>query len=333
MTVAVQTHKRPFDPATRKPRAKKVYDLAEAKGRDASRFEWYDAFREANLPLAAKALGFVLSTYGNRLGDRNFPGLTLLAANLHLDEKTVRNNLILLETAGWLRKTSDYANGPNRIYADVYQLTIPDTFVPSKPPKVATAPPEWAVEPEPTKVEPEEVEWIPEVASLDSGIQPTSHLSSNKDTSSAALRAAPGRGRPRIVADAPTDEGSTESAETPRTDRMPKRRKASTVSEETRAERDGYISLIPRLSVDEVQAVLDKLAGPRWGVWKWAHNEMRKTHGEPPGRTVDGEDIDYYEPETPAKARMMYVQAFMCTSRSGVWHECLTDPLDAAEGA
>lgn len=328
-TIAQRSDKRrPFDPATRKPRKKKVYDLAEAKGRDANRFEWYDAFREANLPLAAKALGFVLSTYGNRFGARNFPGLTLLAANLGIDEKTVRNNLTLLETAGWIRKTSDYDNGPNRIYADVYQLTIPDTFASSKPPKVTSEPPEWAREPEPSEAPQEEPAWILEVGSLDSGIQPTSHLSSNKDTSSAALRAAPGRGRPRINADASTDKGFTESQQEHRPDRTPKRPKESKISEETRAEMSRYFSLIPRLSMDELVDALDKLYDARRGVWKWAHDEMRKEFDEPTGK-----QDDFYDPETLEKARLMYVKAFLCTSRSGVWHECLTDPLDAVDDA
>jgi len=328
-TIAQRSDKRrPFDPATRKKRAKKVYDTAPAKGRDANRFDWYDAFREANLPLAAKALGFTLSTYGNRFGDRNFPGLARLATNLGLDERTVRTNLTLLETAGWIRKTSDYAQGPNRIYADVYQLTIPDTFVSSKPPKVDPEMPEWAHEPEPTEDEPEEVDWIPETGSLDTGIQPTSHLSNNKDTSSAALRAAPGRQAHGIIAGATTEKVSHKSPTPPRVMSPPKTLKTSKVAPTERADCDHLISLIPHVDEETLYEALRVLRVVQIGTWKWGHDKMRQHFKEP-----SGNDAQYGDPETLEKARVMYAKALRCTSASGTWHECLTDPLDAAEGA
>lgn len=348
-TVTPRADRRAPDPATRKPRGKSRHVIIEAKGRDAERYPWFKAFRGAPLSDGPKAVGFSLSTYGDNDGSRNFPGLERLAADHHCDEKTIRRHLEVLVKTGWIRKVREYRAGVNRKFADEYQLTIPDAFVPSEDPQWDDVPPEpddpwdlWESEAEPSEPEDQwtdlstgqwgdDDQWTNLSGPLDNLVQPPTDVPTNDwGSSHADLRSAPGRDRPRITAHAATDEGVTEPPKTPRTARVPKQRKASTVSEETRTERDGYIALIPRLSADEVQEVLDELWEVREGVWKWAHDEMRKDSGEQTSKQNGG---NYYEPETLAKARLMYVKAFLCTSRSGVWHECLTDPLDALDGA
>jgi hypothetical protein len=344
-TIAQRTVRRAPDPATRKPRGKSRRVIVEAKGRDADVREWRKAFRAAPIPDGPKALGFTMSTYGNSRGGEIFPGNVRLAADHHCDERTIHNHIKVLVKTGWVRLTSNHRAGARRTDADEYQLTIPDPTLSVEAPREdqdTAGIDDWHLR-EPDE-EPDDQwtdfstgpddHWKDLTAPVDKVVRPPRDVPSNKERLSRAdRRSAPGPGGPRITADAATANGVTESPETPQPERVPKQRKASTVSDETRTERNRYIALIPRLSVDEVQEVLDDLTDVRWGVWKWAHNEMRKTYGEPPGRTVDGEDVDYYEPETPEKARLMYVKAFLCTSKSGVWHKCLTEPLDAVDDA
>lgn len=337
MTIAGTVEKRrPFDPATRKPRGKSQHVIVEAQGRDADVRAWRKAFRAANIPDGPKAVGFTMSTYGNNDGSRIHPGNERLATDHHCNELTIRRHIGVLEKTGWIRLTSAHKAAPNRKYSDEYQLTIPDPTLSSKA-EDGVGLDDWhLLEPDDDLENPEsdlysgpDDQCTNLIEPVDKVVQPPSSVPSNRERSSRAVgTTAPGPGGPRITADAATDEGVTESQRTPRTERAPKQRKASKVSDETRTERDGYIALIPRLSVDGVQEVLDELWEVREGVWKWAHDEMRKAHGEPTGK----EDV-YSDPETPEKARLMYVKAFMCTSASGIWHECLTDPLDAVDDA
>jgi hypothetical protein len=338
-TIAQRTVRRAPDPATRKPRGKSRRVIVEAKGRDAGVREWRKAFRAAPIPDGPKALGFTMSTYGNTDGSRIHPGNERLAVDHHCDETTIGRHIKVLRKTGWMRRVREHRAGAKRGFADEYQLTIPDAPVVAEEPQDGqnpVGPDDWhLIEPDD---DPEDYQTnlstgpddhmtnLP--GPVDKDVRPPSSVPSNKERLSRAdRRSAPGPGGPRITADAATANGVTESSETPRPERVPKQRKASTVSDETRTERNRYIALIPRLSVDEVQEVLDELWDVREGVWKWAHDEMRKDYKEPTSKTTG----EYYEPETPEKARLMYVKAFMCTSRTGVWHECLTDPLDAVD--
>lgn len=339
-TVTPRADRRAPDPATRKPRGKSRHVIVEAKGRDAKRGEWLDAFRAANIPDGPKAVGFTMSTYGNKNGGDIFPGNELLAANHHCDEKTIRRHIKVLVTTGWIRKAREYRAGVNREFADEWQLTIPDPPIADEGTDASqglAGLDDWHLR-EPDDDSGDQWtdlssglddQWTDLTEPVDEVVQPPSHLPThNWELSHADRRSAPGRDRPRITADAATDEGVTESPKTPRAERVPKQRKVSTVPEETRNERNAYIALIPRLNLDEIMDVLNELYDVREGVWKWAHDEMRKDFKEPTGK-----QDDYYDPETLEKARVMYVKAFLCTSRSGVWHECLTDPLDALGGA
>jgi hypothetical protein len=339
MTVAAPTDKRrPFDPATRKPRGKSQHIIAEAKGHDADVKTWRKAFRSANIPDGPKALGFTMSTYGNTDGSKVHPGNERLASDHHCNELTIRRHIKVLVKTGWMRKAREYKAGVNREYSDEYQLTIPDPSIQDEVLPSVPGLDGWHLrEPEDDlEVWESDLYTDPDdqctnlIEPVDKVVRPPSYVPSNRERSSRAVgTTAPGRDRPRGDAHAPTAKRSAESQETPQAERVPKQRKTSNVPEENRTERDGYIALIPHLSVDEVQEVLNELWDVRAGVWKWAHDKMRKDYKEPTSK----ETGHYYEPETPEKARAMYVNAFLCTSASGVWHKCLTDPLDAVDDA
>lgn len=333
MTIAAVTDKRrSFGTAPRKPRGKSQHVIIEAKGVDTKRGPWLSAFRAANIPDGPKAVGFTMSTYGNNDGSRIFPGNERLAADHHCNELTIRRHIAVLVKTGWIRKTSEHKAGVNREFADEYQLTIPDLALPIGDPDALGADGWHLREPE------DDLDW-PEsdlytspddhctnlIGPLDKDVQPPTHLPIPMDASgSGAGTATPGPGGPRITADAATAKGVTESPIT-RTKR-PTKKTASKVTPEQRAECNRYVALIPRLDYDDIIDALNDLYDAKYGIWEWAHDEMRKQYNE-----ATSKEADVGDPETLEKARFMLMKALRCSSRNPALEECLTDPLDAVD--
>lgn len=344
-----EVKRRAPDPATRRPRSKKAFEIAEAKGADAARYPWIRAFRGAKVPMNAKAVGFVLASYGNADGTSNHPGLARLARDFDVDEKTVRRHLDTLERSGWVRRTHDGRAGISRKEADDYQLTIPQPSTLSTPDGggFQEEPPGWLDgEPEPdddqwTNLSTDQAgdQWTIYDRPVDKIVQ-TPRTTPTKEEHGVASRCGVASATPNgsrsdphgIDADAPTAAAAAVSIPKQRKPEpgKPQRELSSRVSPEDRARCNHYIALLPHLDDDEIDDALTNLWVARDRLWVSAYREMRKKFGGAPlPKPYRPGDHGYIDPDTPEQARFMYEKALRFMSRDGGWHKSLTDPLEA----
>lgn len=337
--------RRPPDPATRRPRPKKPFEVVEAKGVDADRYPWFRAFRSAKLPLNVKAVGFVMASYGTKAGADNHPGLARLARDLDVDEKTVRRHLEMLERAGWVRRTHEGRAGMSRKDADDYQLTIPQGVgtVSADGDGALEEPPEWLdEEPDPdgdqwTKLSTSPGDqWTIYDRPVDKIVQtprtlPTeNHGAASCGGVASATPNGSHRDRDGIPADAVTATRipSQRAAKKTKPQRLTKPPLSEHVAPDDRARCNHYIGLLAHLDDDDVNDGLWALWEHRERMWVWAYGQMRKKFGGAPlPKPYVAEDAGYVEPDTPEQARYMYEKGLRLMSRESGWHESLTEPL------
>lgn len=349
--VNVETKRRAPDPATRRPRPKKSIEIVEAKGADATRFPWTRAFRNSKIPMNAKAVGLVVASYGNADGSSNHPGLTRLARDFDVDEKTIRRHLETLERAGWMRRTHDGRTGMSRKDADDYQLTIPQTTST----RVADdedspeEPPGWVDgEPDPDddqwtnlSTSPDPDQWTIYDRPVDKIVQTPRTLPTKENhgviSRSGVASATPNGSHsdPRdgshrdhgIPADAVTAQRG--SSQRNLNGNKQRRQLSDRVSPKDRAKCNHYISLLAQLDDDQVDDALWDLWQFEERLWVSAFQEMRKKFGgEPLPKPYRGHEMGYIDADTPEQRRFMYEKALRFMSRDGGWRESLTDPLE-----
>lgn len=341
--MSTEPKRRAPDPATRRPRSKKPVVIAEAKGADAGRFPWTRAFRGSKIPMNAKAVGLVAASYGNADGSSNHPGLTRLARDFDVDEKTIRRHLETLERAGWMRRTHAGRAGLTRKDADDYQLTIPQAApmlgaADEEPPE---EPPEWQDgEPDPHDDQWTELstssdgdQWTIYDRPVDKIVQ-TPRLLPTKENHGVTSRSGVASATPDgshsdhgIPADAVTAKRGS-SPRKPKQGNL-QHRLSDRVSPEDRAKCNDYIRLLPQLDDDQIDAALTLLWDERKGFWISAYQEMRKKFGgEPLPKSYGSTGMDYITPDTPRQSRFMYEKALRFMSRDGDWGESLTEPLE-----
>jgi hypothetical protein len=324
------------DPATRRPRSKKTIEIVEAKGVDANRYPWTRAFRGSKIPMNAKAVGLVVASYGNADGSSNHPGLTRLAHDLGVDEKTARRHLESLERSGWMRRTHDGRAGLSRKTADDYQLTIPQALAhtDSSGGDAAEEPPDWLDEEPETEGDywtklstgPAGDHWTIYDRPLDKIVQ-TPRTTPTKENQVVTSRCGVAPATPH--GSHSDQEGITAGAATdPRGDRSGEesgKTRGEPVRPERRAQCDDYIAILKHLDEDDVFDVIEELWDSKWRMWIWAYNVMAKAHGIP---KVTRDDYEYREPDTPAQALMVYEKALRLSSKNVDWETVLTEPLD-----
>ena len=338
--VSVEAKRRAPDPATRRPRSKKAFEVVEAKGADAARYPWTRAFRGAKVPMNAKAVGMVMASYGNADGSNNHPGLARLARDFDVDEKTIRRHLETLERAGWLRRTHDGRTGLSRKEADDYQLTIPQASSMvegnDEPPE---EPPGWVDgEPDPDddqwtnlSTSPDCDQWTIYDRPVDKIVQTPSRPTKENHgvTSSGGVASATPIGSHSdhgIPADAVTAKRGSSQRKPKQND--PRRQLSDRVSPEDRARCNHYIRLLPQLDDDQVDEALTALWDERRGLWVSAYQEMRKKFGgKPLPRFYSRDGVDYIDPDTPEQSRFMYEKALRFMSRDGGWVESTIESL------
>lgn len=90
------------------------------------RFEWERILRRCRIPLATKAVGFVLAQYGDVHGRHIRPGTDRLAAICEMSERTVRRHLQALRDLGLvLRVRNGGGRGERGADAAEWRLTVP----------------------------------------------------------------------------------------------------------------------------------------------------------------------------------------------------------------
>lgn len=343
-SVNAETKRRAPDPATRRPRSKKPIEIVEAKGVDAARFPWTRAFRGSKIPMNAKAVGLVVASYGNADGSSNHPGLTRLARDFDVDEKTIRRHLETLERAGWMRRTHAGRAGLTRKDADDYQLTVPQAVpMPAAdhddPPE---EPPGWVDgEPDPdddqwTKMStsPNSDQWTTYDGPVDKIVQTPSSRPTKENhgvISRSGVASATPNGSHSDRDGIPADAVTAKRGSSQRKPKQPKlqRQLSDRVSPEDRAKCNGLIGLLPQLDSDETNDALTNLWKYRKGLWVSAYQEMRKKFGgEPLPKSYSSSEVDCISPDTLEQGRFMYEKALRFMSRDGAWHESLTEPLE-----
>ena len=331
-----EVKRRAPDPATRRPRSKKTFEIVEAKGADAARYPWIRAFRGAKVPMNAKAVGLALASYGDVDGSKNHPGLTRLARDFDVDEKTIRRHLETLERSGWVRKTHDGRVGMARSNADDYQLTIPQaSALPVRDGSEAPAEsPEGDGDQWTNLSSGQDDQWTNYDGPVDKNVQtprttPTKHGSSCRCGAATAAPNGSQGDRHGSDADASTAAAaaSIPSQRKPKPDK-PRRELSDRVSPQDRTLCNRYIALLPHLDDDDIDDALTNLFVSRPGLWISAYQEMCKKLGcTPLPKPYSPRDHGYVDPDTPEQARFMYEKALRFMSRDSGWDESLTGPL------
>ena len=105
-------------------------------------FTWRSAVCDSDLPPTARHVALTLALYMNERGASAYPGATRLSADTALHEDTVRRQLNLLVSSGWLICTQRGGLKGKRRTANVYVGVIPTSWEPSTTPdRGATGPP------------------------------------------------------------------------------------------------------------------------------------------------------------------------------------------------
>ena len=93
-----------------------------------SKFEWETSFIQSGITGNAGLIGLLMATLDNGDGRGCRASARSVSRWTGLNEKTVRNNLALLMSSGWLVRTSTGGRRGGRVFSSEYQLAIPEGF-------------------------------------------------------------------------------------------------------------------------------------------------------------------------------------------------------------
>lgn len=97
----------------------------DGEPRHVGRFEWERSIRRLRLGHSTKGVALMLATYSDKSGTNAHPGVERLAADLEVDERTVRRHLTRLVDLKLLTKTFEGSSAGRRRLADCYALMLP----------------------------------------------------------------------------------------------------------------------------------------------------------------------------------------------------------------
>jgi hypothetical protein len=93
---------------------------------DSHKFDWHRAIARSGLPQITKLIAYALWDFSDQNGTNAHPGNPLLAEITGFSVVTVKRHMGALRAAQWITRVTRSNSHPDRKWADVYNLTIPE---------------------------------------------------------------------------------------------------------------------------------------------------------------------------------------------------------------
>lgn len=96
---------------------------------DSYKFDWHRAMARSGLPQITKLIAYALWDFSDKNGTNAHPGNSLLAEITGFSVVTVKRHMGALREARWIIRVTRSNSHPDRKWADVYNLTIPESGI------------------------------------------------------------------------------------------------------------------------------------------------------------------------------------------------------------
>lgn len=101
---------------------------------DSHKFDWHRAIARSGLPQITKLIAYALWDFSDQNGTNAHPGNPLLAEITGFSVVTVKRHMGALRAAQWITRVTRSNAHPDRKWADVYNLTIPEPGISQETP-------------------------------------------------------------------------------------------------------------------------------------------------------------------------------------------------------